>query len=83
MPIENPAARYVGVCSDDDLRRMIGLTDHPQNRKRAREAFERLNADDVIDLVRLPDGCVQLFGPKVETGGGGAYSTGAGSVVSW
>lgn len=69
--VVNPAARYVGKLTDADLCRMIGLTDHRQNKKRARAAFERLDADDGINLVRLPDGCVQLFGSKGETGGGG------------
>ena len=59
--IPNPAARYVGKLTDDDLRRMIGLTDHRENCKRARKAFEWLHNDKVIDLRREKDGHMQLF----------------------
>ena len=61
--VPNPAARYVGALGDEDLRQMVGLhADHRQNRKRAREAVERLATDGVIDLVKLPDGRVRIFG---------------------
>ena len=39
--VPNPAARYVGWLTDEDLRAMVGLAaDHRQNRKRSREAIE-------------------------------------------
>ena len=63
--IANPAARYVGFLSDDDLRRMVGLhDDHPQNRARARSAIERLQEDRVIEIERRADGCIRFFSPS-------------------
>ena len=65
--VENPAARYVGRLTDEDLRRMMGLPNHPEYRRRARRYMERLHADGVVDLRREPDGRVRLFQPR--TGG--------------
>ena len=62
-PIPNPAARYVGRLTDEDLRRMIGLPNERVYRTRARRFMERLHEDGVIDLERLPDGRVRIFAP--------------------
>ncbi|MDE0379633.1 MAG: hypothetical protein OXI20_10370 [Rhodospirillales bacterium] len=62
--IPNPAARFVGRLTDDDLRRAVGLVEHRENRKRARVAFERLHADGVIELRRERDGTVRIFAPS-------------------
>ena len=63
--VSNPAARYVGYLGDDQLRRMVGLrTDHPENRKRARAAIERLAQDGVIELDRRGDGTIRFFAPE-------------------
>ncbi len=74
--VPNPAARYVGVLGDEDLRQMVGLhADHHENLKRARAAVERLAGDGVIELVKLADGRVRIFGvgraPVEEESGGG------------
>ena len=61
----NPSARYVPALTDADLTRLIGLD--PTNRhrrRRAREAFERLDADGHIELVQVGGGRVKIFGPK-------------------
>ena len=60
----NPSARFVRPLTDADLTRMIGFD--PANKRRrydARKAFERLDADGVIDLPRARGG-VRLFGPR-------------------
>ena len=63
--IPNPAARFVGRLTDDDLRRAIGLTARTRtNRARARRAFERLASDGMIDLQRESDGTVRIFAPS-------------------
>ena len=62
----NPQARFVRALTDTDLARMIG---HPARtsrgrwqRHRAREVFERLAADGVIDLERAGK-AFRIFGP--------------------
>ena len=60
--VPNPAAKFVGKLTDDDVRRLVGLhAQHHENRKRARAALERLGNDGVIDLRTFRDGCVQIF----------------------
>ena len=60
--IPNPAAKFVGKLTDDDVRRLVGLhAHHHENRRRAREALERLDGDGVIDLQTYRDGRVQIF----------------------
>ena len=62
--IPNPAAKFVGWLTDDDLRRMVGLAaDHHENRKRARGAIERLAGDGVVVIERRKDGSIRLFAP--------------------
>ena len=62
--IPNPAARFVGWLSDDDVRCMVGLVaDHRQNRARARDAIERLAGDGVLTIERRADGMIRLFAP--------------------
>ena len=62
--IPNPQGRFVAPLTEADLARMIGLDpDRKQYRHRAREAFERMAADGVIELVREGKG-FRLFGPK-------------------
>ena len=63
--VPNPAAKFVGKLTDDDVRRLVGLhAQHHENRKRARAALERLDGDGVIDLQTYRDGCVQIFAPS-------------------
>ena len=50
--VENPAARFVGSLTDENLRQMLGLPNERINRTRARRCMERLHEDNVIDLVR-------------------------------
>ena len=65
--VPNPAARFAGWLTDDDVRRMVGLhADTRTNRKRAREALDRLADDGVVVLDRRRDGTVRLFGPGDE-----------------
>ena len=65
--VPNPAARFVGKLTDDDVRRLVGLhAQHHENRKRARAAIERLDSDGVIALRTFRDGCVQVFAPERE-----------------
>ena len=65
--VPNPAARFVGKLTDDDVRRLVGLhAQHHENRKRARVALERLDSDGVIALRTFRDGCVQIFAPGRE-----------------
>ena len=60
----NPAARFVGWLSPDDVRRMVGLhADHHQNRRRAREAIEQLEANAVVAVERGRNGLIRLFAP--------------------
>ena len=85
--IPNPAARFVGRLTDDDLRRAIGLTAQTRtNRARARRAFERLASDGMIDLQRESDGTVRIFAPSRRsqpgTGERGQPGTGGRSVVN-
>ena len=59
--VPNPAARFVGWLSPDDVRRMVGLAaDHRQNRKRAMEALEDLEADGAVVIERR-HGLVRFF----------------------
>ena len=61
--VPNPAARYVPAMSDADLTRMIGLDPKERvYRARARGAFERLDSDGHIHLVKA-GGKVRIFGP--------------------
>lgn len=63
--VPNPAAKFVGKLTDDDVRRLVGLhAQHHENRRRARAALERLDGDGVIDLKTYRDGCVQIFAPS-------------------
>jgi len=58
----NPAARYVKAMSEHDLAALIGFDPTVRMyRLRAREAFERLKADGVIDLQRDGKGW-RIFG---------------------
>lgn len=61
--IPNPLGRYVKPLSEQDLARMIGFdaTDR-RRRHEARSAFERLDADGVIDLQRNGSH-FKIFGP--------------------
>ena len=63
--IDNPAARYVGPpLSEADLARMIGFD--PTDRRRrgdARAAFERMEADGVIEIERDGRGWLLFGGP--------------------
>ena len=65
--IPNPAERYVGWLSPDDLRRMVGLkADHRENRRRARSDLERLEADGVVVVehgTSANRNRVRLWGP--------------------
>ena len=64
--VPNPAARFVRPLSDVDLTRMIGLDQSIRKyRWSARKAFERLSADNVIDLQR-DDGGWRIFGASGE-----------------
>ncbi len=61
--IPNRHAHFVKALDDHDLTRMIGLD--PDDRRRradARKAFERLDADGVIDLRKDRDGW-RIFAP--------------------
>ena len=62
--VANPSARYVPVLGDADLARMIGY-DGADRRRRfdARCAFERLDADNVIEFAREGKGW-RVFGPR-------------------
>ena len=60
----NPAARFVRPLTDADLARMIGFDgDNRDHRRQARQAFERLDADGIVDMQRKGSG-VFLFGPR-------------------
>ncbi len=63
----NPASRYVAGLTDSDLAQLIGYARKRaagrRERHRAREVFERLAEDGVIDLQR--DGKLwRIFGPE-------------------
>ena len=61
--IPNPAARMAPRLTDRDAARFIGLDPEQRYaRRRARQAFERLAADGVIDLDRGADGRFAVFG---------------------
>ena len=64
--IDNPAARYVGPpLSETDLTRMIGFD--PSDRRRrhdARAAFERMEADGVIEIEHSGAGWLLFGGPN-------------------
>ena len=66
--IPNQATRFVSRLTDRDLTRMIGFDpDNNDDRHRARRAFERLHADNVIDLQRIGAGRntrFAIFGPS-------------------
>ena len=68
--VENPAARFVGSLTDENLRQMLGLPNERINRTRARRCMERLHEDNVIDLVRGADGRVRIFAPGPVVGDG-------------
>ena len=59
----NPSTRYVRGLTEGELTEMIGLNPGERyHRQRARQAFERLDDDGVIDLEK--DGKVwRIFGP--------------------
>ena len=64
--VPNPQARFVRALTDTQLARMIGYPEAKARgrweRHRAREVFERLDADGVIEFA--PDGKrFRLFGP--------------------
>ena len=60
----NPSARFVPFLTDADLARMTGFDPTDRFRRRdAREAFELLSADGVLDLQREGRG-FRLFGPS-------------------
>ena len=64
LMIDNPRAQLVAPLTDADLAAVIGLDPRiSNNRARAREAFERLDADNVLDLVSSSAG-VRLYGPR-------------------
>ena len=61
--VPNPAAKYVGWLTDEDLRAMVGLSAPTRsNRKRAREAIEYLAGDGVMRIEKNAAGLVRLFG---------------------
>ena len=64
--IDNPAARYVGPpLSEEDLTRMIGFDPSNRYRRRdARAAFERMEADGVIEIERSGAGWLLFGGPN-------------------
>ena len=64
--IDNPAARYVGPpLSEADLTRMIGFDPSNRYRRRdARTAFERMEADGVIEIERSGAGWLLFGGPN-------------------
>ena len=68
--VENPAARFVGSLTDENLRQMLGLPNERINRTRARRCMERLHNDNVIDLERRAGGRVRIFAPRPVVGDG-------------
>lgn len=63
VKIANKAARYIKALDDKDLTRMIGFDAEDRRRRHdAREAFERLNTDRIIDLRREGRG-YRIFKP--------------------
>ena len=63
--IDNPARRYVAALSEADQTRMIGFD--PSDRRRrsdARAAFERMEADGVIEIERSGRGWLLFGGPN-------------------
>ena len=61
----NPAARYVGWLSPDDVRQMVGLrADTRENRARGMRAVEYLADDGVMDIERRRDGSIRFFAPS-------------------
>lgn len=65
--VANPQARFVPTLTDFQLARGIGYSEadarHWRKRARAREVFERLAADGVIDLRRAGK-TFRVFGPS-------------------
>ena len=60
--VPNPATRFVAPLTDADLARMVGFDgENRDHRYKARQAFERLDADGVLDMQRKGSG-VYLFG---------------------
>ena len=64
--IDNPAAHYAGPpLSEEDLTRMIGFDSTDRFRRRdTRAAFERMEADGVIEIDRAEDGFLIYGGPS-------------------
>ena len=63
----NPTARFVPTLMASDFARMIGFdAEDRRHRSKAREAFERLAEDGVIDL--LPEGRREWWILGVRTG---------------
>ena len=64
--IDNPAARYAGPpLSEADLTRMIGFDPaHRKLRQYARAAFDRMEADGVIEIARSAGGFLIYGGPN-------------------
>lgn len=65
--VPNPQARFVRALTDTQLARMIGHSDKAardrRKRHRAREVFERLNGDGVIEFAPVGKR-FRIFGPK-------------------
>lgn len=60
--VPNPAAQFTVPLTNEDFRVMSGLRgDHPENRRRATGATERLADDGVLALERRRDGRVKFF----------------------
>ena len=70
--VPNPAARYVGWLSANDVRRMVGLAaDHHENRRRALDALQRLEDDKLVSIERgtgRQRGLVRLWGAAADVG---------------
>ena len=63
--IVHPRAGMIPALNDAELTRFIGLDSNKRyNRMRTRRAFERLEADGIIETERTLDGRLRLFGPR-------------------